>query len=143
MPPKGLPDWLSCCYLMMSGCLLRNNQSGPSIGSLTTYAHSLDKLWIPAAPCRQNPTLLPPPTLHYHFQDGKQSAPSPRKPSSASPCMMAAPASFLTAYLSLSHSVLQVHTFRGPHWCEHCASFMWGLMAQGVKCSGAVQHNLT
>ncbi|CAM9292773.1 unnamed protein product [Lampetra planeri] len=29
----------------------------------------------------------------------------------------------------------KVHTFRGPHWCEHCASFMWGLMAQGVKCS--------
>ncbi|XP_068184590.1 N-chimaerin isoform X2 [Antennarius striatus] len=28
-----------------------------------------------------------------------------------------------------------VHTFRGPHWCEHCASFMWGLMAQGVKCA--------
>ncbi|XP_018541399.2 N-chimaerin-like [Lates calcarifer] len=30
----------------------------------------------------------------------------------------------------------KVHTFRGPHWCEHCASFMWGLMAQGVKCAG-------
>ncbi|XP_077472586.1 N-chimaerin-like [Stigmatopora argus] len=29
----------------------------------------------------------------------------------------------------------KVHTFRGPHWCDHCASFMWGLMAQGVKCS--------
>ncbi|XP_078118925.1 N-chimaerin isoform X2 [Sander vitreus] len=29
----------------------------------------------------------------------------------------------------------KVHTFRGPHWCEHCASFMWGLMAQGVKCA--------
>ncbi|XP_036396151.1 N-chimaerin-like [Megalops cyprinoides] len=28
----------------------------------------------------------------------------------------------------------KVHTFRGPHWCEHCASFMWGLIAQGVKC---------
>ncbi|CAN9497746.1 unnamed protein product [Ophioblennius macclurei] len=29
----------------------------------------------------------------------------------------------------------KVHTFRGPHWCEHCANFMWGLMAQGVKCA--------
>ncbi|XP_017278246.1 N-chimaerin isoform X2 [Kryptolebias marmoratus] len=29
----------------------------------------------------------------------------------------------------------EVHTFRGPHWCEHCARFMWGLMAQGVKCT--------
>uniref|UniRef100_A0AAY4EVP9 Beta-chimaerin n=1 Tax=Denticeps clupeoides TaxID=299321 RepID=A0AAY4EVP9_9TELE len=32
-------------------------------------------------------------------------------------------------------SVLQVHTFRGPHWCEYCANFMWGLIAQGVKCA--------
>uniref|UniRef100_A0A667ZEK2 Beta-chimaerin n=1 Tax=Myripristis murdjan TaxID=586833 RepID=A0A667ZEK2_9TELE len=30
---------------------------------------------------------------------------------------------------------MSVHTFRGPHWCDHCASFMWGLMAQGVKCA--------
>ncbi|ELW64145.1 N-chimaerin [Tupaia chinensis] len=30
---------------------------------------------------------------------------------------------------------LQVHTFRGPHWCEYCANFMWGLIAQGVKCA--------
>ncbi|KAF6727113.1 N-chimaerin [Oryzias melastigma] len=29
----------------------------------------------------------------------------------------------------------KVHNFRGPHWCEHCARFMWGLMAQGVKCT--------
>ncbi|XP_061827581.2 N-chimaerin [Nerophis lumbriciformis] len=29
----------------------------------------------------------------------------------------------------------KVHTFRGPHWCDHCANFMWGLMAQGVKCA--------
>ncbi|XP_031237817.1 beta-chimaerin isoform X2 [Mastomys coucha] len=28
-----------------------------------------------------------------------------------------------------------VHTFRGPHWCEYCANFMWGLIAQGVRCS--------
>ncbi|XP_031674418.1 beta-chimaerin [Oncorhynchus kisutch] len=29
----------------------------------------------------------------------------------------------------------KVHTFRGPHWCEYCANFMWGLIAQGVHCS--------
>lgn len=36
----------------------------------------------------------------------------------------------------LSATVFQVHTFRGPHWCEYCANFMWGLIAQGVKCAG-------
>uniref|UniRef100_A0A3Q2NY99 Chimerin 1 n=1 Tax=Fundulus heteroclitus TaxID=8078 RepID=A0A3Q2NY99_FUNHE len=36
----------------------------------------------------------------------------------------------------------KVHTFRGPHWCEHCARFMWGLMAQGVKCSGLKSEGL-
>uniref|UniRef100_A0A3B4FM04 Chimerin 1 n=2 Tax=Haplochromini TaxID=319058 RepID=A0A3B4FM04_9CICH len=36
----------------------------------------------------------------------------------------------------------KVHTFRGPHWCEHCASFMWGLMAQGVKCTGLKSEGL-
>ncbi|XP_074756559.1 beta-chimaerin isoform X2 [Athene noctua] len=30
---------------------------------------------------------------------------------------------------------VKVHTFRGPHWCEYCANFMWGLIAQGVRCS--------
>lgn len=35
--------------------------------------------------------------------------------------------------------MLQVHTFRGPHWCEYCANFMWGLIAQGVRCSGSLQ----
>lgn len=33
-------------------------------------------------------------------------------------------------------TLFQVHTFRGPHWCEYCANFMWGLIAQGVKCAG-------
>lgn len=40
-------------------------------------------------------------------------------------------------FLSLS----QVHTFRGPHWCEYCANFMWGLIAQGVRCSGNPSPN--
>ncbi|VEL24910.1 unnamed protein product, partial [Protopolystoma xenopodis] len=29
----------------------------------------------------------------------------------------------------------RVHTFRGPHWCDFCTHFIWGLVAQGVKCS--------
>jgi len=32
--------------------------------------------------------------------------------------------------------VLQLHTFKGPHWCDFCANFLWGLIAQGVKCQG-------
>uniref|UniRef100_A0AAZ3QN48 Phorbol-ester/DAG-type domain-containing protein n=1 Tax=Oncorhynchus tshawytscha TaxID=74940 RepID=A0AAZ3QN48_ONCTS len=35
----------------------------------------------------------------------------------------------------------KVHTFRGPHWCEYCANFMWGLIAQGVHCSGTLFHS--
>ncbi|KAI0977816.1 hypothetical protein GJ496_001874 [Pomphorhynchus laevis] len=29
----------------------------------------------------------------------------------------------------------RLHTFKGPHWCDYCANFMWGLVSQGVKCS--------
>ncbi|KAM5157321.1 beta-chimaerin isoform 4-T4 [Mantella aurantiaca] len=36
----------------------------------------------------------------------------------------------------------KVHTFRGPHWCEYCANFMWGLIAQGVRCSGLQSEGL-
>uniref|UniRef100_A0A674ALZ6 Chimerin 1 n=1 Tax=Salmo trutta TaxID=8032 RepID=A0A674ALZ6_SALTR len=36
----------------------------------------------------------------------------------------------------------KVHTFRGPHWCEYCANFMWGLIAQGVKCAGIQSEGL-
>uniref|UniRef100_A0AAX7TVH4 Chimerin 2 n=1 Tax=Astatotilapia calliptera TaxID=8154 RepID=A0AAX7TVH4_ASTCA len=36
----------------------------------------------------------------------------------------------------------KVHTFRGPHWCEYCANFMWGLIAQGVRCSGMKSEGL-
>ncbi|NXC97880.1 CHIN protein, partial [Certhia familiaris] len=41
----------------------------------------------------------------------------------------------LFSVIFLSATVFQVHTFRGPHWCEYCANFMWGLIAQGVKCA--------
>lgn len=42
----------------------------------------------------------------------------------------------VSPFSTLLHSFFQVHTFRGPHWCEYCANFMWGLIAQGVKCAG-------
>ncbi|ESO90101.1 hypothetical protein LOTGIDRAFT_218141 [Lottia gigantea] len=28
----------------------------------------------------------------------------------------------------------KVQNFMGLHWCDYCANFMWGLIAQGVKC---------
>ncbi|GAB1608549.1 N-chimaerin-like isoform X2 [Argonauta hians] len=28
----------------------------------------------------------------------------------------------------------KVQNFIGLHWCDYCANFMWGLIAQGVKC---------
>ena len=28
----------------------------------------------------------------------------------------------------------QSQNFKGPHWCDFCLNFMWGLVSQGVKC---------
>ncbi|GAB6025117.1 N-chimaerin, variant 2 [Chamberlinius hualienensis] len=28
----------------------------------------------------------------------------------------------------------KVHNFKGLNWCDFCGNFMWGLIAQGVKC---------
>ena len=28
------------------------------------------------------------------------------------------------------------HTFKGFYWCEFCGNFLWGFIAQGVKCEG-------
>lgn len=28
----------------------------------------------------------------------------------------------------------KIHTFKGPHWCDYCRNYMWGLVQQGVKC---------
>lgn len=28
----------------------------------------------------------------------------------------------------------KVYTFKGPHWCDFCRNFLWGLIMQGVKC---------
>ncbi|XP_077656937.1 beta-chimaerin-like isoform X8 [Urocitellus parryii] len=36
----------------------------------------------------------------------------------------------------------KIHTFRGPHWCEYCANFMWGIITQGVRCSGLKSEGL-
>ncbi|KAJ8335125.1 hypothetical protein SKAU_G00407640 [Synaphobranchus kaupii] len=33
-----------------------------------------------------------------------------------------------------THS-FKIHNFPGPHWCEFCANFMWGLIAQGLHCA--------
>ncbi|KAG1662703.1 N-chimaerin [Nymphon striatum] len=30
--------------------------------------------------------------------------------------------------------VFKVHNFKGLQWCDLCGNFMWGLIAQGVKC---------
>jgi len=32
--------------------------------------------------------------------------------------------------------VFKTHNFIGLHWCDFCANFMWGLIAQGSKCQG-------
>ncbi|CAM4957805.1 unnamed protein product [Rotaria socialis] len=29
----------------------------------------------------------------------------------------------------------KMHSFKGPHWCDYCANFLWGLVQQGVKCA--------
>ena len=36
-------------------------------------------------------------------------------------------------------NVFQTHNFIGLHWCDFCANFMWGLIAQGSKCQGRFQ----
>ncbi|VDP11166.1 unnamed protein product [Soboliphyme baturini] len=28
----------------------------------------------------------------------------------------------------------KMHSFHGPHWCDFCGNYMWGLVQQGVKC---------
>ncbi|XP_074624497.1 N-chimaerin-like [Acropora palmata] len=28
----------------------------------------------------------------------------------------------------------KMNTFKGPHWCDYCRNFLWGLIMQGVKC---------
>ncbi|KAI4570487.1 hypothetical protein MJT46_006004 [Ovis ammon polii x Ovis aries] len=63
-------------------------------------------------------------------------------PASAQLTLQENPESSVTApvippgYFPASEKVhFKVHTFRGPHWCEYCANFMWGLIAQGVRCS--------
>jgi hypothetical protein len=30
----------------------------------------------------------------------------------------------------------QTNNFIGLNWCDFCANFMWGLIAQGSKCQG-------
>lgn len=28
----------------------------------------------------------------------------------------------------------KIHTFKGPHWCDSCRNFLWGLIMQGLRC---------
>lgn len=37
----------------------------------------------------------------------------------------------------------KTHNFKGLPWCDFCGNFMWGLIAQGVKCEdcGLIAHN--
>lgn len=28
----------------------------------------------------------------------------------------------------------KIHTFKGPHWCDSCRNFLWGLIMQGIRC---------
>lgn len=34
-----------------------------------------------------------------------------------------------------SHN-FRVQNFKGLNWCDFCGNFMWGLIAQGVRCDG-------
>ncbi|KAL5510741.1 hypothetical protein EMCRGX_G006339 [Ephydatia muelleri] len=38
------------------------------------------------------------------------------------------------ASVSSSSSVDKVHSYKGPHWCDMCGHFLWGLSQQGMKC---------
>lgn len=40
------------------------------------------------------------------------------------------------AYNQIFLFLSQVHTFKGPHWCDFCGHFIWGIVQQGVKCNG-------
>ncbi|CAL8073161.1 unnamed protein product [Calicophoron daubneyi] len=47
-------------------------------------------------------------------------------------------ACFVDQSQSISDSkphTFKLHTFRGPHWCDYCTHFIWGLVAQGYKCT--------
>jgi len=51
------------------------------------------------------------------------------------------PAKFLSVSSPVNSKVCfdwQVYTFKGPHWCDFCRNFLWGLIMQGVKCQGKV-----
>ena len=37
--------------------------------------------------------------------------------------------------------LLQVQSYRGPTFCDHCGRIMGGITKQGLKCEGGLQHN--
>lgn len=38
-------------------------------------------------------------------------------------------------------NILQTNNFIGLPWCDFCGNFMWGLIAQGVKCEGMFDNS--
>ena len=52
-------------------------------------------------------------------------------------------ASDLSTIAPKAHN-FKVTTFKGPHWCQWCGNYMWGLVSQGVKCQdcGLYVHKL-
>ena len=37
----------------------------------------------------------------------------------------------------------KVQNFKGLHWCDYCGNFMWGIVAQGVRCDGKQEPRLS
>lgn len=35
----------------------------------------------------------------------------------------------------------RIQNFKGLHWCDFCGNFMWGLIAQGVRCDGNLNNS--
>jgi hypothetical protein len=40
----------------------------------------------------------------------------------------------LKSFNNSKYPFFQSQNFKGPHWCDFCLNFMWGLVSQGVKC---------
>lgn len=52
---------------------------------------------------------------------------------------MVAPALSNNIHYDKAH-VFRIQNFKGLHWCDFCGNFMWGIIAQGVRCEGIGFH---